>query len=159
MSSITPPPPTRETLLRTASAFVQSYNTQSTSSILSIRTPTCIHHTLPLSLSIPSRNNTELSLFLPSMFQIITSVNFKIIDEKETVVDVEKKMVVVHCWNEAETVVGRYENEYSIRLRMSGDGELVEEIWEWADGERMRDLQGRIGKYLKEKGGEEGGKD
>ncbi|KAG4429039.1 hypothetical protein IFR05_015482 [Cadophora sp. M221] len=149
MPSTTPPPPSlglsRPRLLQTASAFITSYNTWSIDTILSIRSPSCIHHTLPASLNVPSRTNAEYATFLEPMLPIFRGVEFAIINsEKETVVDVAAGKVVLHCRNSADTDAGKYENEYVFILTMSEDGTLLDEIVEFIDAAYTVDFKRRI---------------
>lgn len=134
----------RARLLQTASAFITSYNTWSVDRIVSIRSPSCVHYTLPGTLNVPPRTNVEYATFLVPMLPIFRGVEFSIISEKETVVDVAARKVVLHCRNRADTDAGKYENEYVFILTMSEDGMLLDEIVEFIDAAYTMEFKRRI---------------
>ncbi len=137
---------TRTTLLQTASLFIANYNKWTVSSLLSLRSPVCIHRTGPASSAAPARNNSEFAAFVTPILPVFRNFTLTVIDEEETVIDVEKRKVVLHLRSRADTKVGLYQNEYYFTLTMSEDGKLVDEIVEFLDSgytaEFVRRLQG-----------------
>lgn len=63
---------------------------------------------------------------------LLSDCSFEVVDD-ETVVDVEKRKVVLHVKTSANSPVGEYKNEYLWTLTMSEDGKLIEDIVEFAD--------------------------
>lgn len=63
-----------------------------------------------------------------------------IVDDKEMVVDVESRKVVMHAKNKGNTPLGEYENEYMWILTMTGDGKMIEEIVEFCDSAKAIEL-------------------
>jgi ketosteroid isomerase-like protein len=125
--------PSRTDLLRTAQRFLALYNQWTIPSLLAPRSPGCIHHMGPKSLASPSRTNEEFAAFVTPVLSTFRNFELAVIDEEETLVDVEKRLVSMHCRSQADTDVGPYENEYYFTIRVSRDGDRVEEIWEFLD--------------------------
>jgi hypothetical protein len=134
----------RTNLLKTATSFIETYNAWTIESILSIRSPSCIHQTLPASLGVPTRNNAEYATFLKPMLSIFRNLKFIIIDDSKTIVDVEARKVVLHCRDQADTNAGRFENEYIFILTMNKDGDLLDEIVEFIDSAYTEEFKGRM---------------
>lgn len=143
--------PSRARLVQTAVDFISSYNAWTVESILSIRSPSCVHRTLPATLNVPSRSTAEYAVFMAPMLSIFRGVHFSIVDAKETVVDVEARKVVLHCSNRADTDAGEYRNEYMFTLTMSEDGLLVDEIVEFIDAAYTVDFKRRIASAVAER--------
>lgn len=116
-----------------------------------MRSSSCINHTLPASLHVPSRSNSEYGTFLAPMLPLFRGVEFAIIRAKETVVDVAARKVVLHCSSRADTDVGAYENEYVFISTMSADGALLDEIVEFIDAAYTVEFKRRIA-ALKQEG-------
>lgn len=134
----------RARLLQTAFAFLESYNSWDVPSILSVRSLDCLHHTLPATLLVPPRTNSEYASFLEPMLPVFRAVRFEAIHDKQTLVDVEARKVVMHCRSTAVTDVGQYENEYVFILTMSEDGTLLDEIVEFIDSACTQNFRARI---------------
>ena len=64
---------------------------------------------------------------------LLSDCSFQIVDDKETVVDVEMRKVVIHVKSSANSTVGNYKNEYLWTLTMSEDGKMIENIVEFTD--------------------------
>lgn len=64
----------------------------------------------------------------------------RIVDEKETVVDVESRKVVMYTKVKGNTALGEYENEYMWILTMTGDGKMIEDIVEFCDSAKAVEL-------------------
>jgi hypothetical protein len=137
--------PTRERLLQTASAFLVTYDDWSVPSILSLRSPSCVHHTLPVSLGVPSRSNAEYTKFIELQLSSFSEVRFRVIDDDKTVVDVETGKVVMHVSCSATTAAGDYKNEYIFTLTMDKGGDLVDEIVEFIDSGYSKNFKERLG--------------
>lgn len=125
--------PTRERLLETSNLFIQEYNKWTLDSILTTRSPSCIHHVAPASLACPSRNNAEFAEFVGPLLSVFQDFRFNIVDDKETLIDVDKRKVYLHLRSHANTDVGPYENEYCFVLSITEDGDKVDEILEVVD--------------------------
>ena len=64
---------------------------------------------------------------------LLSDYSFQVVDDKETVVDIEMRKVVIHVKSSANSTVGKYENEYLWTLTMSEDGKMIENIVEFTD--------------------------
>ena len=58
--------------------------------------------------------------------------------------DTETRKVVLRLTSEAQTKVGPYRNEYVFTLRVSEDGEHVDEIWEFLDSAYTAPFLGKL---------------
>ena len=123
----------RATLLQTATALIDCYNQWTIEAILSLRTDTCKHTVLPATLGVPPYIKADYGPFFSPFMDILSDVSFKIINGKETVVDVEMRKVVIHVKGSATSPYGQYRNEYIFTLTMTEDGKMIEDIVEFAD--------------------------
>lgn len=64
----------------------------------------------------------------------------RIVDEKEMVVDIESRKVVMYTKAKANTGLGAYENEYMWILTMTEDGKMIEDIVEFCDSAKAVEL-------------------
>ncbi|EHY55745.1 hypothetical protein ABEF92_003278 [Exophiala dermatitidis] len=134
-------PPTRSQLLDTSTRFIHAYNAWTTESILSVRSPRCIHRTLPASRGRRPKTNDEFRQFIEPLLPVYRGFRLSFVnddsdsdsDNSETVVDVEKRKVVLHLKSHADTDAGPYENEYYFVLSMNEAGDLVDEVVEYLD--------------------------
>lgn len=66
-------------------------------------------------------------------------------DDFEPVVDVESRRVMAICEGKGEKPgMGEYVNEYIFTVKMTNDGEKVEEVVEWLDTRKREEFVGRI---------------
>jgi hypothetical protein len=144
MSRMTQTTSSRKVLLSTASRFITAYNQWTVESIISIRSSGCIHHTLPATLQVPPRSKADYATFIEPMLSVFRKVEFSIIDEDDTIVDVQARKVVLHCVNRADTDAGEYRNEYIFCLTITEDGEQVDDIVEFIDTAYTADFKRRI---------------
>ena len=135
----------RQKLLSTAHAFVSAYNAWTVDSVLSVRSPTCIHRTLPTSTSTPDRNNAEFGKLLESVIPIFRNFHLTILDEDDIIVDAASRKVVLHLQSNADTKAGPYSNEYFFILTMSRDGRQVDKVVEFLDSEYTAQIVGKLG--------------
>lgn len=128
---------TRAQLIVTAQRFVDSYNSWRIDNILAIRSPNCIHHTLPKSLhGSTSYTNAEFRAFFTPMMPLLRNFQAEIVGgdtEEGFIVDAKRRKVVMQLKGHAESDVGIYMNEYIIVLGITEDAKLVEEIVEFLD--------------------------
>ena len=98
------------------------------------RSPDCVQHYLPATRKQPDRNFAE---YREAFAQVLPKYsNFtSFVDEDQTFIDVESRKVHVHARSHAETLAGTYENEYAFVLKITEDGQKVQEVWEWLDTE------------------------
>jgi ketosteroid isomerase-like protein len=135
----------RADLLHTAQAFIESYNTWTVDALLSVRSPLCIHYTLPADEErFPPRTNTEYGAFVQAILPMFRDFRLRVVDEDEVVVDVEKRKVVFHAKSSADTDVGEYANEYVFTLTMTEDGRLVEKVVEFFDSGYSEKFFGKL---------------
>ncbi|KAL9616942.1 MAG: hypothetical protein Q9160_008212 [Pyrenula sp. 1 TL-2023] len=135
--------PDRQTLLQTATAFSTSYDEWTVESALRIRTPDCTHQIHPASLKRPCMTNNDLSAFLASVNKLYQ--NYRIhVREYETLVDDEKRSVVLHATGTADTILGPFHNEYIFVLKMDETGQKVRHIDEFVDSAAVVAIVPRI---------------
>lgn len=120
----------RSTLLETANAAIQGYNTWTMESIMSCRAPNCIHQVLPLSLGRQPLNNEQYLAHFEPIMRALRKFQATV---KNTVVDIEARQVVINASGTAMTDIGDYSNEYVLMLRMTRDGTKVEMFEESVD--------------------------
>ncbi|KAJ9626752.1 hypothetical protein H2204_009897 [Knufia peltigerae] len=137
------PPPTRAQLLATVDRFFDAYKVFTMDAILAVRSPTCIHHTGPKSHGDMHLNNTQFVEFMGPMLGVFRNFKLFVADEKETMVDVEKRKVFLHLQCHAETDAGPYENDYHWILTMNETGDLIDDIIEWVDSAYLNDFIAR----------------
>ncbi|CAG9947783.1 unnamed protein product [Clonostachys rosea f. rosea IK726] len=130
----------RATLQRTATTFIDCCNKHTVDAILSLRADNCKHTHLPSSLDIGTYNNAEYGAFYGRFANMMKDCTCWIVDDKEMVVDVESRKVVMHAKNKGNTPLGEYENEYMWILTMTGDGKMIEEIVEFCDSAKAIEL-------------------
>jgi len=87
----------------------------------------------PASLGIPPYTKEDYGPFFGPFMALLSDCSFQVVDDKETVVDVEMRKVVIHVKSSANSTVGKYENEYLWTLTMSEDGKMIENIVEFTD--------------------------
>lgn len=131
----------RATLKQTATSFIDCCNKCSVDAVLSLRTDTCKHAHLPSSLGIPTLNRTEYGAFYGQFTDMMKDCSCRIADDKEMVVDVVSRKVVMHVKNKGSTPLGEYENEYMFILTMTGDGKMIEDIVEFCDSAKALELK------------------
>ena len=136
--------PTRTHLLRTAAAFVESYNVWTMSAIMAIRSPSCVHRILPEAYGIAPLPNAAYEAFLGPFIALFKNVEVVIVDEKETMVDVDARKVSIRMKGCSNTIAGEYRNEYIFILTMSEDGDLVDEVVEFLDSRSSNDFNQRM---------------
>lgn len=66
--------------------------------------------------------------------------NCRIIDNKEMVMDIESKKVVMRGKPKGNTPLGKYENEYMRILPMTGDDKIIEDIIEFCGSAKAIEL-------------------
>ncbi|KAJ2982514.1 hypothetical protein NQ176_g1336 [Zarea fungicola] len=135
----------RSVLLNTASSFLKAYNKWTVEDVLSVRSPTCIHYTLPKSTGNPPRNNNDFAAMLEQVIPVFRNFRLTVIENSHTVVDTELGKVTLHLRSMAETDVGPYENEYIFTLKISEDGKMVDEIVEFLDSQYTADIVAKLG--------------
>ena len=139
----------RSTLLATANAAIEGYNTWTPDAIMSYRAPNCIHQVLPASLGRQPLNNEQyLAYFVPLMPAF---KNFHVA-VKSTAVDEQARQVVLHALSTAMTELGEYANEYVLTLWMTDDGTKVQKFEEFVDSKYSVEFLGKLREHLANKG-------
>ena len=133
----------RATLKKTATDYIDCCNKFTVDAVLSLRTDTCKHTHLPSSLGIPTYTKPEYGAFYGQFAGAMNDGNIRIVNDKEIVVDVESRKVVMHTKMKCNTPLGEYENEYMWILTMTGDGKLIEDIVEFCDSAKAVELMKR----------------
>ena len=134
----------RVTLKKTATDYIDCCNKGTVDAVLSLRTDTCKHTHLPSSLGVPTYNKAEYGAFFGQFIGVMNDSSIRIADDKEMVVDVESRKVVMHTKAKANTPVGEYENEYMWILTMTEDGKMIDDIVEFCDSTRAVDLMKKL---------------
>src|SRR5262245_22154626 len=134
----------RVTLKKTATVYNDCCNKGTVDAILSLRTDTCKHTHLPSSLGVPTYNKADYGTFFGRFVGLMNDRSSRIADDKEMVVDVESRKVVMHTKVKANTPVGEYENEYMWILTMTEDGKMIEDIIEFCDSAKVVELMKKL---------------
>jgi hypothetical protein len=135
---------TREKLLATTSKFVSTFGSFDVNEILAIRTPTCLYHQCCPSFNKNVVTNEETRTNFPQFIATFRRFDFSILEPDHTLVDEAARRVMIRAKASAESIVGAYENEYIFILKMTEDCGLVDEIYEFYDTIRLKDLQHRL---------------
>ncbi|KAH8646862.1 hypothetical protein BX600DRAFT_443832 [Xylariales sp. PMI_506] len=130
----------RATLTKTATDFIDCCNKFTVEDVLSLRTDTCKHTHLPSSLGIPTYSKAEYGAFYGQYAGMMKDCSCGIVDDKQMVVDVETRKVVMHVKVKGSTPLGEYENEYMWILTMTEDGKMIEDIVEFCDSAKALEL-------------------
>ncbi len=95
---------------------------------------------------MPPMTKAQFGAFLEPMLPLFSNFRFTIVggDEEGIIVDTETRKVVLRLTSEAQTKVGPYRNEYVFTLRVSEDGEHVDEIWEFLDSAYTAPFLGKL---------------
>ncbi|KAI0911431.1 hypothetical protein F4823DRAFT_636351 [Ustulina deusta] len=135
--------PDRQTLLETAMAFSKSYDEWTVESTLRIRTPDCTHQLYPASLQRPCMTNDDLAAFFNSIKRLYQNYRIQV-REEETLIDVEKRSVIMHANGVADTILGPFRNEYIFTLKMDETGTKIRRVEEFVDSAVVLDMVPRI---------------
>lgn len=135
---------TRERLLETTFKFVSTFGSFDIEQILNIRTPTCLYHQSCPSFNKNVVTNEETRANFPQFIATFKRFDFSILEPDHTLVDEAARRVMIRAKASADTIVGAYENEYIFILKMTDDCSLIEEIYEFYDTIRLKDLQQRL---------------
>jgi hypothetical protein len=133
----------RATLTKTVNDFIDCCNKFTVDAILSLRTATCKHTHLPSSLGIPTYSKAEYGAFYGQFVGMMKDCRCWIVDDKEMVVDVEARKVVMHMKTKGTTPLGVYENEYMWILTMTEDGKMIDDIIEFCDSAKAVELMNK----------------
>ena len=111
-----------------ADRLVTAFTTFDIDTIDRLRTPDCLHLTLPQSLGLPPTPTAQYIRHLRSLVPIFH--NFELIVH-DVIEDVAARKIVMHLTARADTAAGEYLNEYVWFMEFEGEGEGKTE----ADGE------------------------
>lgn len=137
-------------LLKTAHAIIKGYELWDIDAIMAPRASNCTYYTLPTSLNRPKMNNEEYRQYYTGMVMpYLKDFRVTIFD---TCVDAKTNQVVLYAKSNAETVVGAYEAEQTVMLKMTEDGEKVWEVKEFFDSAQIQSVFVELAKYI-ENGG------
>ena len=135
---------TRERLLETTFTFVSTFGSFDIEQILNIRTPTCLYHQSCPSFNKNVVTNEETRANFPQFIATFKRFDFSILEPDHTLIDEAARRVMIRAKASADSIVGAYENEYIFILKMTDDCRLIEEIYEFYDTIRLKDLQQRL---------------
>lgn len=107
---------------RTAEALVAAFNAMDVPAIMSHRAPHCIRTFLPLSMNIPSQNNTTYHSSLQKLVSVFHNFSLTTNDLLE---DVGARRISLWLSARADTLAGEYVNEYVWLLDFDGEGKIV----------------------------------
>lgn len=135
--------PSRKTLVGTATACIEGYNTWTVEAILASRAKNCTHQVRPGSLGeVPPFNNEQYGAHVMAFKKAMSTCRF---DVKELLVDEAERKVI--AWFDgygtlkgAEQRVG----EYIFIMRMDAQGEKVISITEFVDSKASVDIMAAV---------------
>lgn len=138
--------PEQSTLLKTAHAVLQAYDSWDIDEILAPRTSDCTIQVLPLRLGRAAHTNPEYrDHFNASIKPHFTNFTLEVLD---TIEDPMRHKVVFHAKSTADTPVGPYANEYSLYLQMTDDDTQVLEIKEFVDSQYSAEFFGKLRAHI-----------
>jgi hypothetical protein len=130
------------TRMKTAQAVLYGYSTLKPSDMLAPLSPTFTHKVLPTSLSMPARDLEAFKIHVGRIGSIFST--FKM-EPQRIFEDPENNSVVLYCKMIGElTQLGPWENECFMTMKMSEDGEKVEEITEFVDSAKAKLLHEKL---------------
>ncbi|KAL8650740.1 MAG: hypothetical protein Q9226_005016 [Calogaya cf. arnoldii] len=113
---------------QTAQALVAAYNTWTLENIMNVRAFNCMNYILPASLGqTPMDNEKYKAFFAPRM---VPFRDFQL-TVHDTVVDEAARKVIMHMTSTASTDIGKYCNEYILKLPMTEDCRKVDKFEEF----------------------------
>ena len=136
--------PTRAQLLSIASKVIASIHSFTIEDLLSYRSPTCISQILPTTLKQSPQSNDQFAAFLSQLVPLVLTPFEVVYDEEDTVVDLEKRKVVIYVKESTNTQVGVYRNEIVITVWVDEAGESVEKWEEFMDSNAFSDFFKRL---------------
>ena len=132
---------TRDILLSTAQEVIQAYNTWTPASVLSFRSPTCLHRIRPSTLNYPALTNEQYAAYFNPIMPAFDRFHLTVHD---SIVDEVARKVVMHASSSAVTKLGPYGNEYVLILHMTEDGRQVDRFDEFVDSAYSTDYMPRL---------------
>ncbi|KAJ9606737.1 hypothetical protein H2200_008746 [Cladophialophora chaetospira] len=128
--------PSRSQLLRTATDCVNRLSNGRSDNIVAIRNAKCRHEVGPPCMGVPAPLSNEeygawWDSFVPRVWP--NGMEVWLDNNREPVVDVHNRHVVLYCKSRAESHKGIYEGSYVFNITISEDGEKVDDIVEFLD--------------------------
>ncbi|KAG8156986.1 hypothetical protein KVR01_013208 [Diaporthe batatas] len=134
----------RYTLIKTATSYIEGFNTNSPDGVIAARTPDCKQivrpSTVPSSWYTSPWSNKEYQDFIIPGFKKVRDVKISLVEGEDMLVDDTLRQVLLHLKSTGETDYGPYANEYMIVLKMTDDGSKIKEIVEFVDSATTRDI-------------------
>lgn len=115
---------------RTAEAVVAAFNNMDVEAIVSYRSPECMRVFLPLSMGLPSQNNTTYFNSLIKLRAIFHNFSLVINDLLE---DKDNRRICMSLSARADTAAGEYVNEYMWLLDFDEKGTKIRRSKEYSD--------------------------
>ena len=137
----------RETLLETAKAYIEGFNSGTPEGVIAARTPDCTQTLRPGTLPPPltgSRTNEEYKTFIVQGAQILRNIKLRLAEGEDIIVDDVARKIVMHLKSTGETDFGPYANEYMIVLKATEDGKQIKEIVEFTDSAYFLSLAAKM---------------
>ena len=128
-------------LTQTSIAWLAHYNTfnSPTYSWATGRTINATHTILPASNGFPpGLNNTAMQQNLRTTLPGLHNYSAIRVGDMPTIIDTEKKRIVMHLHGTGTSDIGPYENEYVFVLETTEDGKLIERSFEFTDSFLLR---------------------
>jgi hypothetical protein len=137
------PSPQRQTAL----AVVAAFNSMDVDAIISHRSPGCMRHILPSTLSLAPTNNTEYAIQLQKLTAVFLNFELTVHDIVE---DRDARRLVMWLKARADTLAGEYVNEYMWTLDFDETGEKIVCMREFVDTIVNREFWPKVAGVLKE---------
>jgi hypothetical protein len=103
---------TREQYLALARKFIEAWKTWTPESMLSFRTPDCTHEVFPSTLGVPVMSYNDYRKFMIFGSSIVFPPWTIEYDEDRTVVDHEKRKMVMYAKSSARNILREHRQEY-----------------------------------------------
>ncbi|POS70367.1 hypothetical protein DHEL01_v211241 [Diaporthe helianthi] len=134
----------RHTLIKTATSYIEGFNTNTPEGVIASRTADCRQVICPSSVpppwNSPPRSNEEYQGFVIPGFKMLRNVKISLVEGGDMLVDDISRKVLLHLKSTGDTDFGPYANEYMIVLKMTDDGTKIKEIVEFIDSATTRDI-------------------
>ncbi|KAI5861992.1 hypothetical protein GGS23DRAFT_598008 [Durotheca rogersii] len=127
--------PTRERLLQTAGAFIDSVNEWTPESVVRHFSPNFTFRTAPAKVKMVPQSQAECVAFVGLIGRITRTFQLQLVSGEDPLVDEVSRKVVMHLKSHSETTVGLYQNEYIWVVTLSPDGSEVDDVLNFADSQ------------------------
>ena len=132
---------------QTAEAVIAAFNAMDIDGIIAHRSPDCMREFLPRSMKYPPQNNTTYARSLQELklvFQNFSLVVDNIVEETEA------RRMSLCLQAGADTLIGRYDNDYVWMWEFDEDGAKIKKSKEFSDTNMSRTFYPKLKEAMRE---------